>query len=105
MREVDACIKVAGQAFVVGKFPVIAIVMVCFRVLNQCDQSAPVILADHGIILPVAEALLAIDNGRAFIDGNLVGDAAAPAISAITFASDLMTAQETVQLIPERLSV
>jgi hypothetical protein len=41
--------------------------------LNQRDQGAPMPLADHGIALPVAEAPPAIDNGRAFIDRDLVG--------------------------------
>lgn len=35
--------------------------------LNQRYHRTPVTLADHGVTLPIAEAALAIDNGRALI--------------------------------------
>ena len=36
--------------------------------LDQRHQGAPVALADHSITLPVTEAALAVDDGRALIN-------------------------------------
>ena len=66
--------------------------------LDQCDQSTPVPLTDHGITLPVTESSLAIDNSRAIINRDLVGNAATPIIRPIALAPELLTTQETVQV-------
>lgn len=66
--------------------------------LNQRYHRTPVTLADHGVTLPIAEAALAIDNGRALINRDLVGNGATPAIGAIPFAPDLLTTQISVQI-------
>ena len=42
--------------------------------LDQCDQRAPVSLADHGITLPVTKAPFGIHNGRALVNRDLVRD-------------------------------
>ena len=129
MREIDTRFKIAGHAFVVGKFPAIVISdgmhpidmwgkPICDGVsdslgclvkdepddgiqrftLDQRDQGTPVALADHGITLPVTEAPFGIHNGRALINRDLVRNRATPAIDAIALASDLLTAQVTVQV-------
>ncbi len=129
MREIDTGIKVAGHAFMIGKFPAIVIgddmrpidvrgkpvydgIPDCpgylmedtpdNRIqrleLDQRYQGTLVALADHGITFPVTEASLAIDNGRAIISRNLLGDAAPPVIGAIAFTSDLLTTQIPVQV-------
>ncbi len=66
--------------------------------LDQCDQSTPVALTDHRVTLPVTKAPLAIDNGWAIINRDLVGDATAPVIRPIALAPDLLTTQKTVQV-------
>ncbi len=49
--------------------------------LDQCDQRTPVALTDHRVTLPVPKAPLAVDNSRAIINRDLVGNAATPIIS------------------------
>ncbi len=65
--------------------------------LNQSHQDTSMALADHGVTLPVTEAPLTIDNGRALIDRDLIGDRATPAVGAVALAPGLLTAQRLVQ--------
>ena len=53
---------------------------------NQRHQGAPMTLADHGVALPVTEALPGIDNGQTFIGRDLVVDDPAPVIGAVALA-------------------
>ena len=66
---------------------------------DQRHQGTPMALADHGITLPVTEALPGIDNGQAFIDRDLVGDDPAPVIGAVALAPGLLATQIPVQVI------
>lgn len=129
MGEINTGIKVAGHAFVVGKFPAIVIGNSVHPVdvrgkpvydsvpdslgrladdgpddgaqrlaLDQRHQSALMALADHGVTLPITEALLGIKNGRTLINRDLVGNRATSAIDAIALAPDLLTTQIPVQV-------
>ena len=60
--------------------------------------NAPRWPTDHRITLPVPKAPLAVDNSRALINRDLVGDAATPVIGAIALAPELLTTQEPVQI-------
>ncbi|SEQ60164.1 hypothetical protein SAMN05421510_11015, partial [Nitrosomonas ureae] len=46
--------------------------------LDQADDGLPVVLADDGICLPVADTTSSIDNSRTLLNGLAVGDDAAP---------------------------
>lgn len=61
--------------------------------LDQADDGLPVILADEGICLPVADTTSSIDNSRMLLNGLAVGDDAAPICLAITLPALLLTAQ------------
>ena len=67
------------------------------RALVDRDQSLLVSGADHQIGLPVTEAATFGHDGRTQIDGDLVGDGAAPLTTAITFPPGLLAAQGAVQ--------
>jgi hypothetical protein len=55
-------------------------------------------LADHGVALPVTEALPGIDNGRPLIDRDLVGNDAAPVIGPVALAPWFLATQIPVQV-------
>src|SRR4030065_1478781 len=44
--------------------------------LGQCDQCASMVLADHGVALPVAYAVLLIHDLRTFVNADTVLDRA-----------------------------
>lgn len=55
-------------------------------------------LADKGVEFPVAEALTALDDGRALVDGGAVGKLAAAVVGAIALLAGLLAAQVAVQV-------
>lgn len=57
--------------------------------------------ADDQIGLPVAEAATRIDDGRALLDGHLIGNGAAPVAATIAFPSHFLAAQSAVQHTPD----
>lgn len=61
------------------------------------DQGLLVAGTDDQIGFPIAEPLAAIDDGRALLDRDLVGDSAPPVAAAIAFATQLLTAQDAMQ--------
>ena len=61
--------------------------------LDQADDGLPVVLADDGICLPVADTTSSIDDSRTLLNGLAVGDDAAPICLAITLPALLLTAQ------------
>ncbi len=63
---------------------------------DQRDDRTLVALADEGIAFPIAHTAPAIDNGRAILDRDLVGDAAATAVATIALALYLATTQISV---------
>ena len=65
---------------------------------DQRDDHASVTLADEGIAFPIAHTAPAINNARAILDRDLVGDAATTGVATIALAPLLATAQITVEL-------
>ena len=63
---------------------------------DQRDDRASVTLADEGIAFPITHAAPAIDDSRAILDRDLVGDAATTAVATIALAPLLATAQIAV---------
>lgn len=66
--------------------------------LNQRHQGAFVSLTDHGISFPVTETLSACDDRGTIVDGDLIGNYAAPVIGTIALAPHLLATQGAVQV-------
>ena len=63
---------------------------------DQRDDGAPVSLADDRVAFPIPDTTPAIDDSRAILDRDLVGDAATTGVATIAFAPLLTTAQIAV---------
>ena len=72
--------------------------------LDQAGDGLPVILADEGICLPVADTTSSIDDSRTLLNGLAVGNDAAPIRLTITLPALLLTAQILPKKPPFRLS-
>jgi len=82
LRVLDADVgyqAIAGLAFVEG------------------DQGLLLARADHQIALRVAEAFSALHDDRTLLDGDLIGDGAAPFANAIALPARLLAAQGEMQ--------
>lgn len=65
---------------------------------HQRHQGTALALADHGVTVPVTQALADLHDGRTRIDRHRVGYAPAPLVAAIALAPGLLTAQATIEL-------
>ena len=61
------------------------------------DQGLSMVGSDDQIGLPITESFSAIDDGRAQLDRDLVGDRAPSVSATIAFAAQLLTAQDAMQ--------
>src|SRR5512139_3626633 len=61
--------------------------------LNNTHDGLPVVLANHGICLPITNPPAFIDDGGAILDGEPVGNGAAPVCLSITLLALFLAAQ------------
>lgn len=61
--------------------------------LDECDNSLPVILADHGVGLPVTDPVACFHNGRALFNRLPIGNDAATIRLTVPFPALLLAAE------------